>query len=402
MVSRHAVRVYGADRDSLGHDSLVQDGVNRVGLVRDIAESQLPRLVGVVSVILPFTLLIQALASPHDYAHPVVPVVVWLSVLAVAGWLVPRSRAGGLSAAQGWCAMAVAVAATGIASWERLTSSVAGTADWSIIGTIWLISLVALSRPARVWVTGALAVFGVHAYVVVHVLGVTEVSQTRVAAGGYIMAIALTVFAALRPALRTHAGIVARRAALQSQSAAERAGAAAIYRDRTGRLALLEKEALPLLRSMAQGTLDPTDQAVKDRCAQYAATLRRALADRTLEAGGLLAALGPALSTARDRGLPLEIQVIGHPGLPPAEAMDATLAVIDGFLQVLPPHPVSLTILAAGEQVELYLTFTQPPPGLPDLARLAAAVPAGARWTAAAETDGTGAGCLEIRWQAAS
>jgi hypothetical protein len=378
-------------------------------LVRDITESQLPRVVGVVGVILPFTLLIQALASPRDYAQPWVPIVVWLSVLGVAGWLLPRARAGGLSSAQGWFALSVAVGASGIVAWERLTDSIAGTADWSILGTIWLISLVALSRPARVWVTGALAVFAVHAYFVVHALGFGAVSQTRVAAGGYIMAIVLTVFAALRPTLRTHADIVTRRAALVNRAAAERAGAEAIYQDRTGRLALLEKEALPLLRGISQGTLDPADPAVKERCARYAATLRRALVDRTQDPGGLLAALGPALDTARARGLPLEVQVIGHPGAPGAEVAGATLAAVGGFLQVLPPRPMSLTVLAAGGEVELYLTFTKPPPaldgvdgldGLPDLAGLAAALPPAAHWSAAAETDGTGGGCLEVRWRA--
>ena len=80
-----------------------------------------------------------------------------------------------------------------------------------------------------------------------------------------LMAIVLTVFAALRPTVSTHAGIVTRRAALANRAAAERAGAEAIYQDRTGRLALLEKEALPLLRGISQGTLDPTDPAVQAR-----------------------------------------------------------------------------------------------------------------------------------------
>jgi hypothetical protein len=393
-----------AGRGSAGHVNPGREGHDSAspgGIVEDMAESQLPRVVGVVGVILPLTLLIQALASPQDFVQPAVPVVVWLSVLAVAGWLLPRAHAGGISAAQGWFALATAVSAAGIVSWERLTKSAAGTADWSVLGTIWLICLVALSRPARVWVTGALAVFLVHAYFVVHALGFSALSQTRVAVGGYVMAIVLTIFAVLRPTFRTHGDIVARRAALANRAAAERAGAAAIRRDRTARLALLEKEALPLLRGIAQGTLDPADSAVMDRCARYAATLRRALVDRTLDASGLLASLGPALGTARARGLPLEVQVIGHPGPPAVEVADATLAAVGGLIEVLPPHPVSLTVLAAGDDVELYLTFTQPPPGLPDLAGLARRVPAEARWSAAVDTDETGAGCLEVRWQAA-
>ena len=129
-----------------------QDGDRHSGLVRDTAESQLPRVIGIVGVILPATLVIQALASPQDFVQPWVPVVVWLSVLAVACWLVPRAQGGGLSPAQGWFALAVAAGAASIASWERLANSTGGTADWSLLGTICLIALVALSRPAWVWV----------------------------------------------------------------------------------------------------------------------------------------------------------------------------------------------------------------------------------------------------------
>src|ERR1700751_5764487 len=64
-----------------------------------------------------------------------------------------------------------------------------------------------------------------------------------------------------RPALRTHAEMEVRRAALASRSAAERAAVAAIGQVRRDRLALLEMEALPLLRGIAQGALGPSDGA---------------------------------------------------------------------------------------------------------------------------------------------
>ena len=54
----------------------------------------------------------------------------------------------------------------------------------------------------------------------------------------------LAVFAALRRTLRTQAVMAARRAALASQSVAERAAAAAVQEDRRRRLLLLEAEAL--------------------------------------------------------------------------------------------------------------------------------------------------------------
>jgi DNA-binding CsgD family transcriptional regulator len=75
-----------------------------------------------------------------------------------------------------------------------------------------------------------------------------------------------------------------RRAALASRSAAERAAVAAIAEVRRDRLELLEMEALPLLRGIADGTLDPSDGAVRQRCAEEeAAELRAAI--RAVAAG---------------------------------------------------------------------------------------------------------------------
>jgi hypothetical protein len=359
-------------------------------------------MVGLVATILPVTLLIQVLVDLHDYRHPAVPVAVWLGLLAVAGWLVPRARAGGLSAAEAWAAIAAAVCAVTAVGWDRRTHSPAGSVDWSILGTIWLIALVALSRPARVWVSAAVLVFTAHAVFVIRLLGTSPLSQARLAAAGYIMAVILAVFAALRPTLRTHADIAERRAALASRSAAEHAAVAAVYEDRCGRLALLEVEALPLLRGIADGTLDPAASEVRDRCSRHAATLRRALADRDQDAKGLLAVLQPALSTARAGGLPLDVQVIGDPERPAREVATATLAAVDGVLSALPPHPVTLTIIASGEDVELYVIFARPPVGVPDLAGLRRQVPATARWCAKVEVEDTGAGCLEVRWRTAA
>ena len=122
-------------------------------------------------------------------------------------------------------------------------------------------------------------------------LGFSPLGLTRLAANTYAVVSILAVFAALRPALRTHAEMAVHRAALASRSAAERAAVAAIGAVRRDRLDLLEMEALPLLRGIADGTLDPSDGAVRRRCAEHAATLRRALADRTSPPSGLLAGL---------------------------------------------------------------------------------------------------------------
>jgi hypothetical protein len=371
-------------------------------LVRDVTESGIPRMVGAVAAILPFTLLVQVLVHPGNYRQPAVPVLVWLGTLAAAAWLVPRSRAGGISGPQAIVAIAGAVAAVVLAGVERRASVAAGTVNWSILGTVWVLALVALSRPAWTWVSGALLVLAAHAAFIIRALGVTPLSLAQVGAAAYIIVVIMAVFAGLRPTLRVQADVAARRATLASRSAAERAAAAAVRDDRERRFARLELEALPLLRAIADGTLDPGDRAVQQRCAAHGSALRHSLIDRRPVASGLLAGLEPALSTARARGLLVEVQLVGDPGEPGPEVAGAALAAVGRVLGALPPAPVTLTILSAGDDAEMYLTFGGPlaaTPGLPDLTGLGRSLPAAAGWRAAADVDETGAGCLELGWR---
>lgn len=372
--------------------------VSRDEVIGDAAESWIPRMVGAVAAILPITLLIQVLVNPDDYRQSAVPVAVWLGMLAAAAWLVPRARAGGLTGAEAVVAIVVALAAVVLVGWERRAHGSAATVDWSILGTVWALALVVLSRPVWAWVSGALLVFAAHAVFVIRVLNVSPLSLARLAAAAYIVVVILAVFAVLRPALLTHAGIAARRAALASRTAAERAAADAVQEDQRERLALLETEALPLLRGIAGGKLDPADREVRERCARHAATLRHALTDRARSGGGLLAELEPALRAAKARGLLVKVQVVGEPGNPVQEVAAAALAAVDGVMSALPPHPVTLTVLASGADVELYVTFDRPPQPTPDVAELRRTVPATAHWQAAVDVDDTGAGCLEVRW----
>jgi signal transduction histidine kinase len=371
--------------------------VSRDQAVPDASESELPRMTGTVAVVWQLALLLQVLIDLHDYRQPALPAAVWLGMLAAAVWLVPRARAGGLTGAQAAGAVAVAVAAVALIGWDRAPDAT-GTVDWSVFGTGWLLALVAASRPAREWISGALLIFAVHAVFSIRLLGVTELGLARLALTAYTLVVILAVFAALRRTLHTHAVMAARRAALASQSAAERAAAAAVQEDRRGRLVLLEAEALPLLRGIADGTQDPADREVRERCARHAATLRRALTDRPRQAGEVLAELEPALRAANARGLPVEVQVVGDPGRPIREVAGATLAAVAGVMNALPPHPVTLTVLASDDDVELYVTFDMPPTAIFDVAELRRTVPAMARWRSTVDIDDSGAGCLEVRW----
>jgi hypothetical protein len=364
----------------------------------DTVEAGLTSLLRALALVLPSLALLQVLADARDYRQPVVAVLVWLAVLGAGSWLVPRSRAGGLSTRETAAAIAIAAAAVAAIGAVHRAHGDPGNVNLAVLGTAWLLALVVMSHSARVWIPVALLVFAVEGAVVFREQGLNRLSMSQLGAAGYIIAAILIAFAALRPTLDTHVTMAVRQAALASRAAAERAAAAAIKQERRGRLAVLEEEALPLLRGIADGTLDPSDPGVREQCARHAAVLRDALTDGP-PGGEVLATLQPTLRAAGARGLPVTVQFIGDPGTPPPPVARAVLETVDAVLGALPPHQAVLTVLADGDDIELYLNFSAPLRTTPDLTRVGNDVPAAARWQAALNVTETGAGFLEISWR---
>jgi hypothetical protein len=376
----------------------------------DTVEAGLTSLLRALAVVLPSLALLQVLADARDYRQPVVAVLVWLAVLGAGTWLVPRSRAGGLTTAETAAAIAIAVAAVAAIGAVHRPDSDPGHVNLAVLGTVWLLALVVMSHSARVWIPVALLVFAVEGALLFYGQGLNRLSLSQLGAAGYIIAAVLIAFAALRPTLDTHVTMAVRQAALANRAAAERAAAAAIKQERRGRLAVLEEEALPLLRGIADGTLDPADAGVREQCARHAAVLRDVLTDGApggasgggpggTPGGKLLAALQPTLRAAGERGLPVTVQLIGDPGSPAAPIARAVLAAIEAVLGALPPHQTRLTVLAAGDDIELYLIFSAPLRATPDLTRIGNDVPAAAGWHAALNVTETGGGFLEVSWR---
>jgi hypothetical protein len=364
----------------------------------DTVEAGLTSLLRALALVLPALALLQVLADARDYRQPVVAVLVWLAVLGAGSWLVPRSRAGGLTTGETAAAIAIAAAAVAAIGAVHRAHGDPGNVNLAVLGTVWLLALVVMSHSARVWIPVALLVFAVEGAAVFREQGLNRLSMSQLGAAGYIIAAILIAFAALRPTLDTHVTMAVRQAALSSRAAAERAAAAAVKQERRGRLAVLEEEALPLLRGIADGTLDPADPGVREQCARHAAVLRDALTDGA-PGGEVLAALQPTLRAAGARGLPVTVQFIGDPGTPPPPVVRAVLATVDAVLGALPPHQAALTVLADGDDIELYLIFSAPLRTTPDLTRVGNDVPAAARWQAALNVTETGAGFLEISWR---
>jgi hypothetical protein len=367
-----------------------------------------------MAVLMPTVALIEVLADSGNYRQPVAALAVWLGVIGAAAWLMPRLRRGGLSVGETVAAISIALVAVVVVAAARRPHVAPGSVDLAILGTSGLLILVVMSRSVRVWIPAGLLVFTAHGVAIIGDGGLDPLSLSKVEAGGYIMAVILIAFSAVRPTLAVRASLAARQAALASRSAAERAGMAAIQQERQDRLAVLEREALPLLRAVADGTLDPSSGRVAEQSALHVVILRDSLAGRAPGPGELAATLAPLLRATRQRGLPVTEQFIGDPGIPPPRAARAILAMLDAVLSELPARQVILTVLASDDDVELYLTFDAPLRSVPDLARFQPNLPAAAQWHAALVATeaggaggqggaggegGAGGGSLEIRWR---
>jgi hypothetical protein len=370
-------------------------------VVGDVAEAGLSRMVGTIAVILPAVALLQVLANAHDYRQPAAVIAVWLAVLGAAAWLTPRMRARVLSGAEAAAAIALAIAAVTVVGAERQGQVMPGSVDLAILGTMWLLVVVVMSVPIWVSVPAALTVYAVHSALLIRAEAVNPLTLSELEAAAYICAAFLIAAAVLRPTMAVHVTLGARRASLASRSAAERAAAAAISHERQSRLAVLEREALPLLRGIADGTLDPTASDVRDRCARHAAVLRHSLTEGASGAGDLAGGLEPTFQAARERGLLVTVQLVGDPGPAPPRLAAAVLATVDAVLGALPPQQVTLTVLTVGDDVELYLAFDVPSPSGPDLTQLPQPndLPVEARWRATVNAADSGGGYLEVSWR---
>ena len=370
-------------------------------VVGDVAEAGLSRMVGTIALILPAVALLQVLANAHDYRQPAAVIAVWLAVLGAAAWLTPRMRARVLSGAEAAIAIAIAIGAVTVVGAERRGDVMPGGVDLAILGTLWLLVVVVMSVPIWVSVPAALTVYAVHSALLIRAEAVNSLTLSELEAAGYICAAFLIAAAVLRPTMAVHVTLGARRASLAGRSAAERAAAAAIGQERQNRLAVLEREALPLLRGIADGTLDPAAGDVRDRCARHAAVLRHSLTEGAPGVGDLAGGLEPTFQAARERGLLVTVQSVGDPGPAPPRLAAAVVATVEAVLGALPSQQVTLTVLAVGDDVELYLAFDVPSPSGPDLTQLPQPndLPAAARWRATVNAADSGGGYLEVSWR---
>jgi signal transduction histidine kinase len=364
-----------------------------VSLHRDY-EAATRRAVGVAVLAGLALLLVPAIAYRGLAVTPAAPILLWAAMAAGAGSAVARvwRRAPTGLEATALVAFILAIVVVGAAITRDDANVIRIYNASGVLGPPMLLMLVTASRPRREWVFGALVLTGATLATDLPRLGQEPLVLVRLLGGLWgLWATQLLVITA-GPVLQATAETTTRAAAVERELAARDAAAAAVRRDRARRLARIDRDVLPLLRAVADGTADARDDVTRRLCGNRARALRRMLVSAG-GAAGWLAGLEPAIDAAEARGATIVLQVDGDIGAVGADVRDELLDLVSDALRAAPAARVTITLLCVGEAGRGFVSYP-----------LAADAPAPRRATGRlveVEAEiGDGEVCFELRWPA--
>lgn len=274
-------------------------------------------------------------------AAPAWDVLAFVVLVVLAAVLLSQRRG---TALDGWRVLVVTALAPLIHYSQQFAHGTAGLDDWtewsSAAITVVLIVVVA-SGPWWAWMP-ALA-----AWLVAMGDPIGELMRT-----GTLVIAASAVFA--RSVRRSEARADAALTAREAEDAARVESAAAIDRLLARYSALRESQAPTLLLALAEGTLDPADPGVRERCAVEERFIRSVM--RLDPAREPIHALAAAVATAaRGRGIPLELDVHGFPTLQASDLEPMRVACLQVIGCADPGEPARLTARREGGHIVVRL-----------------------------------------------
>jgi hypothetical protein len=291
------------------------------------------------------------------YRWPVLSMVVWLMLAFLALLTVPIVARRGLRGWESAGLLTAAVLAEVLIGATCRGYNVVGVANWALLGAGWLLMATAVHRPIRDALLGAAALTAVGTVLTLDEVGPTPLALARLTAMVWGLWVPLLAIAVIQRAMASVGPTVARTMATEADLNALAVSAAAVRADRTRRWDMLETRTLPLVRAIANGLLDPSDEAVRSRCAAQAATLRRLLTGTTS------ADLERVIASAERRGLRVETQLSGDLRGVPADARDAIARMVEASLASVTAGHVLLTVLGGTDEAQVFVSFPAPPPG---------------------------------------
>ncbi|MGW5557069.1 hypothetical protein ACWER9_07590 [Micromonospora sp. NPDC003944] len=276
--------------------------------------------IAVVTIAAVILILPLSFARNLDRYHPLWPQIIAYAVLSaiVVTEAILAARRRSWSRWR-WPALAVVLAADVLARAFLASGAAVTSADWIFGALGWMGVILLLDRPL-----GYLAAFlGMHEAVTLAAIllpgaGTRDVLLNFAAGSlgtiGYPLASGIAAVA-----LRGVAQAAARAAYETEERRTAEESLRRIHRNRQARLAALDESAGRLLQGLANGTLDPADQQVRQECLIEAARMRRLFAEADTAAEPLKHLLEQASDVATRRGVKVDLLTVGSWPDPPSE-----------------------------------------------------------------------------------
>ena len=260
--------------------------------------------------------LLATVTHAAAYRSMAVEVVAWLVLAGVGAAGAVRLLRQRTDPAGAWLLAAVALAASAAGTAAVPGPALFGPANWTWGAAGWFGVLVLLRRPPRELVGFVLANSAITLAVLAYDGTLDRVAVARFATVLYgTSALQVTLLLAGR-ALDATADRAAAVAEAEADVRRRREIADELHAGRRERYRTVRRSVAPLLSGLAGGELDPADRAVRHRCAVEASRLRRLFAETDDVADPLLHELRACSYIADQRGVLVDLQVLGRlPGL---------------------------------------------------------------------------------------
>lgn len=273
-------------------------------------------VIAVVATVLASLSLTRNPAAYRPFWVQVAVFILFMIILAAEAYLAYRRRGWGRIR---WIGIAAALAATVASCLSLPPGGAATSADWAygLVGWVGVIFL--LERPLKELAAFLFAIAGINLYSLTLTpdLGIGAYLNFMSASIGTIgYPLGVGVGAAV---LRGVAGQAYDASQRSAQIRAEESLADALHEFRQRRFDDLSRSALPLLRGLADGCLDPDDTDVQRASAIEAARMRRLFAESDDVPDQLLHELRMCVEIAERKGITVELQTQGSCPDPPLE-----------------------------------------------------------------------------------
>ncbi|OHV73033.1 hypothetical protein [Pseudofrankia sp. BMG5.36] len=317
-------------------------------------------LAGVAVLALPAVALRTHSQPSLDVLAPIAPyasILLWAVVAGGALRVVAITWRRALTGVEALATLGFTVAVTLAGAAIISGSDVIRIYNWAgILAPTVLLLTITVSRPARQWAAAVAVMVVVTLAVDLPRIGTAPLELVRLVGTLYGISTIQLLVTTAGPVLRATAEATTRAAHLDAELGAHQDAAAVVRRDRARRLARLNRDVLPLLRAVADGSADPRDEQVRRLCANRARALRRMLSGSGGRAGPL-AELETAIDAAEARGATVTLQVDGEFADIPREVRDELVDLLSETLRVAPSGRVTVTLLCAGSTGEGYISY---------------------------------------------